>query len=205
MSSILYYVADPMCSWCWGFKPVLDEVRTALPQGISLVYVMGGLAKDSDEPMPEETRQYVQMNWREVTEEAGATFNWDFWTNCQPRRSTYPACRAVLAASAQQENSVPEMFEAIQRAYYQEARNPSDNATLVALADEIGLDKRRFEYDLTSEVTESLLQDDFNLRRSLTVREFPSLVLKHDTTQTWIVKGYANLETTLSRLADALA
>ena len=149
MSSILYYVADPMCSWCWGFKPVLDEVRTALPKGISLVYVMGGLAKDSDEPMPEETRQYVQMNWRQVTEEAGATFNWDFWTNCQPRRSTYPACRAVLAASAQQENSVPEMFEAIQRAYYQEARNPSDNATLVALADEIGLDKRRFEYDLT--------------------------------------------------------
>ena len=97
------------------------------------------------------------------------------------------------------------MFEAIQRAYYQEARNPSDNATLLALADEIGLDKRRFEYDLTSEVTESLLQDDFNLRRSLTAREFPSLVLKHDTTQTWIVKGYANSETTLSRLADALA
>ncbi|MCH7478788.1 MAG: DsbA family protein, partial [SAR324 cluster bacterium] len=22
----LYYFGDPMCSWCWGFKPVLEQV-----------------------------------------------------------------------------------------------------------------------------------------------------------------------------------
>ena len=198
----LIYVADPMCSWCWGFQPVLEKVLNVAGD-IPVQYVMGGLARDSDEPMSEETRHYIQGQWNLVTETTGANFNWDFWEACEPRRSTYPACRAVIAAGLQGRTRA--MFEAIQRAYYQEARNPSENATLVALADEIGLDKRRFEYDLTSEVTESLLQDDFTLRRSLTVREFPSLVIKHDTTQTWIVKGYANSETTLSRLADALA
>ena len=35
------------------------------------------------------------------------------------------------------------MFEAIQRAYYQEARNPSDIVVLIALAGEIGLDTQR--------------------------------------------------------------
>ena len=98
------------------------------------VYVMGGLARDSDDPMPEETRAYVQMNWREVTKTTGAEFNWDFWRKCKPRRSTYPACRAVLAAGAQREDAVPEMFDAIQRAYYREARNPSDIDTLTAVA-----------------------------------------------------------------------
>ncbi len=23
----LVYVADPMCSWCWGFSPVIDAIR----------------------------------------------------------------------------------------------------------------------------------------------------------------------------------
>ena len=126
----LYYVADPMCSWCWGFRPVLQEVVAALPETVPVVYVMGGLAKDSDEPMPEATRAYVQRNWRDVTATTGAEFNWDFWSECKPRRSTYPACRAVLAARAQREDAVPELFDAIQRAYYREAGNPSDIETL---------------------------------------------------------------------------
>ena len=88
MSETLYYVADPMCSWCWGFQPVLGRVKAALPEEVTLRYVMGGLAKDTDEPMPEETRAYVQNAWREVSATTGARFNWDFWSRCKPRRSS---------------------------------------------------------------------------------------------------------------------
>ena len=24
---ILWYFADPMCSWCWGFSPVISEIK----------------------------------------------------------------------------------------------------------------------------------------------------------------------------------
>ena len=30
MTAALYYVADPMCSWCWGFAPELEAIRTDL-------------------------------------------------------------------------------------------------------------------------------------------------------------------------------
>ena len=99
--STLYYVADPMCSWCWGFAPVLEQVVGELPSGVDIQYVMGGLARDSDEPMSQEVRAYVQNAWREVSVTTGARFNWDFWDRCQPRRSTYPACRAALAGGLQ--------------------------------------------------------------------------------------------------------
>ncbi len=206
MSSVLYYVADPMCSWCWGFHPGLLVMAEALPDEAPLVYVMGGLAKDSDEPMPDEVRDYVQRNWREVTATTGAAFNWDFWTACTPRRSTYPACRAVLAAKAQREDAVPEMFYAIQRAYYQEARNPSDIETLAALAGELSppLDVERFERDVVSPEINAQLYEDFALRRSIGVREFPSLVLKRDEEQVWIVRGYAEAGVALKRLREAL-
>ena len=46
----LIYVADPMCSWCWGFQPVLESVRKIL-EGDGIQYVMGGLAKDTSDPL----------------------------------------------------------------------------------------------------------------------------------------------------------
>jgi putative protein-disulfide isomerase len=45
----------------------------------------------------------------------------------------------------------------IQRAYYLEARNPSDNETLVELAADIGLDVERFSADLVAEATQRSL------------------------------------------------
>lgn len=200
----LYYVADPMCSWCWGFHAALMEVKANLPRDIPLVYVMGGLARDSDEPMSDETKLYVQNAWRAVTSETGAEFNWDFWKVCQPRRSTYPSCRAFYAAKAQGDAEGVEMFEAIQRAYYQEARNPSDVETLVALADEVGLDVDQFEADLLSEEIEKEMQDGFNIRRFLNANEFPSLVLKNDDAAHFLVKGYDEADVVLARLKDGL-
>ena len=206
MDPQLYYVADPMCSWCWGFRPVLQEVVAALPEIVPVVYVMGGLAKDSDDPMPEATRAYVQRNWRDVTATTGAEFNWDFWSKCKPRRSTYPACRAVLAARAQREDAVPELFDAIQRAYYEEARNPSDLETLTQVAGTLSppLDVDRFERDIRSPEIEAQLQEGFNLRRSMGVREFPSVVVKRGEARMDIVRGWANEETALARLKAAI-
>lgn len=195
-----------MCSWCWGFHPVLSAVKEAVPSDLPITYVMGGLAKDSDEPMPEETQHYVQDQWRLVTDQTGVTFNWDFWEVCQPRRSTYPACRAVIAASFQRPDAVADMYEAIQRAYYQEARNPSDGLTLTALSGELepSLDEGQFTEDLVSEAAEAALQEGFNVRRLLGVREFPSLVLAEEGSEpTWIVKGWADLDTVNTRLEAA--
>ena len=201
---VLYYIADPMCSWCWGFSPVLETVSGVLPDDIPIRYVMGGLARDSEEPMSEETRAYVQAQWRLVAERTGAKFNWDFWTDCEPRRSTYPACRAVIAAGMQRPEGIGEMFQAIQRAYYLEARNPSAAETLVQLAGEVGLDTQRFSGDLVSPHTDELLHKDFELRRTLHADKFPTMILEHDDNQLWLAYGYDDEELVVDLLTSAL-
>ena len=177
----LYYIMDPMCSWCYGFSAVLRQLVNALPPDVHLRYVMGGLAADADGPMPEETRRYVQEQWRLVRQRTGAAFNWDFWTECEPRRSTYPACRAVISAGRIAPEKIPPMAAAIQRAYYHEARNPSLNATLVELAAEIGIDADDFRALLADPQTDALLREDFALRDKLGVSSFPSLRLDNST------------------------
>jgi len=54
--TVLYYIHDPMCSWCWAFRPVWGEVQRRLPETVSVTYLLGGLAPDSDAPMPESTQ-----------------------------------------------------------------------------------------------------------------------------------------------------
>jgi putative protein-disulfide isomerase len=134
----LYLYHDPMCSWCWAYRPVSDQLERALPPEIRLEKILGGLAPDSDRPMPDDMREKLQRTWRRIHQMLGTEFNFDFWSDCAPRRSTYPACRSVIAAGYQ--NASDRMIDAIQQAYYLRAMNPSDLETLETLAEEINLD-----------------------------------------------------------------
>lgn len=178
MKYTLYYVHDPMCSWCYAFKPTLDKIKKKLKNNINLVYIVGGLAKHSQEPMPHEMRKKIEDIWYEIENQVGTKFNHDFWEKCTPRRSTYVACQTTMLARA--DNKEDEMLNSIQNAYYQRAMNPSDIDTLALLAEEIGMNKEKFIKDIKSEEIEKQLQDELNIRRSLNVRVFPSLILEYE-------------------------
>ena len=175
----LYYLHDPMCSWCWGFKPTWDIVTKQLSGKIKINFLLGGLARDSDEDMPLQTRDYVQSNWRRIEEKIpGTKFNYDFWSKCKPRRSTYPACRAVISARIQNPDCESSMISAIQKCYYLDAQNPSDEDVLVRLALELGLDAEKFHFDLSSEIVNKTLLAEISLAKSLEMRRMPSLCLQ---------------------------
>ena len=196
----LYHVHDPMCSWCYAFKPTLDELRKHLADNIKLVHVVGGLAKHSDEIMPQEMQEKIEAIWYEIEDVVGTKFNHDFWKDCLPRRSTYLACQATILARAQ--NKEDEMIEAIQEAYYQKALNPSDASTLMKLAKNIGMDEKKFEEDLKSQKIEEDLQNELNFRRSLNVRSFPSLILKYKKELYPINIKYNDYESMLNQIND---
>ncbi|HIF41808.1 MAG TPA: DsbA family protein [Planctomycetes bacterium] len=200
MNDTLIYVADPMCSWCWGFRTIRDRVLAALSEGTPVRYVMGGLAPDSATPMDDETRGYVRQAWKAVEQATGASFNWEFWSECQPRRSTYPACRAVLLAERLRSGAGPLMFDRIQQAYYQEARNPSDTGTLVALARDLGFDDGAFERELNAPGTQALLEADLAFRRELNVHSFPTLILESGEERVVLTEGYSDAEQVLACL-----
>lgn len=194
----LYYYHDPMCSWCWGYRPTAERLFANLPEDISLENVLGGLAPDSDEPMSADLLRAIPGHWQTIQEMLGTEFNFDFWTKCKPRRSTYPACRAVIAAANQRQDA--EMILAIQRAYYLRAMNPSDLETLEALANELNLDSAHFKSDLRSVETESELQRQIALTRASPVRGFPGLALATGGKLAAVRLDYRDHNTTLQHL-----
>ena len=201
MPKTLYYAHDPMCSWCWAFRPSLNVLIEKLPKEINIIRLLGGLAPDSNISMPENIREYVLQNWRTIEKKVPETkFNYDFWEYCKPRRSTYPACRAVIAARKQKNKFDATMTLAIQKAYYLQARNPSDYETLIELAGEIGADKNKFSKDVTSPDINKILKEEIQQSESLDLKSLPSLLFINGEKKIKIEPDYLDAEVMLNKI-----
>lgn len=208
MNTKLYYIHDPMCSWCWGYRPVWDVLQQKLPTSVIIEYVVGGLAPDSDTPMPIAQQQMIAKHWHTIAGKLGTQFNYDFWTKNVPRRSTYNACRAAIAAEKQGRQK--SMIDAIQRGYYLRAMNPSDLEVLISLAEELSqqqgtdFDKDKFTIDINSADIEKELVRQITLARQLTHQGFPSLVLEVNGIYQAISIDYHDYQSSLATIVELL-
>jgi len=202
MARVIYYVYDPMCSWCWAFNKTWEAVQTGLPADIEVRYVLGGLAPDSDAPMPADLQKGISMIWHDIEQRVpGTQFNHAFWTSCKPRRSTYSASRAVIAAKGPAPNSEKSMLLAIQQAYYLNAKNPSNTDVLIECAVSIGLNEASFTEALNSASVEQQLLADIKFARSVGANSFPSLVLEQGGEYGLLNLDYNNAQVILNQLS----
>ena len=149
--------------------------------------------------MPESMQLSIRSTWQRIQQEIpGSEFNYDFWSDCQPRRSTYQSCRAVIAAGFQGDDYRKKMLLAIQQAYYLQAKNPSNIDVLIQLSADIGLDAKQFEIDLLSKTCDDFLKNDLLLSSRLGVTGFPALVLSNNDSNTLIHIDYTNSKSIIS-------
>lgn len=205
---VLYYGHDPMCSFCWAFRPTWTEIKLALAKHtppLKIISLLGGLAPDSDEPMPDAIRQKVSDAWHYIEKRIpGTQFNFDFWTTQQPRRSTYPACRAVYATRMLAPEREDDMTMAIQQAYYLNAQNPSNDDTLIQCAKSISLDETLFtDTYLGSQCSDGFIQE-MQFARSIGISSFPSLVLARGNQRFNIPIDYNSAANVLERIKQAV-
>ena len=197
----LYYFYDPMCSWCWAFRPLWKGIVAGLPVNVSGQRVLGGLAPDTDQAMSMDMQIKLRGIWQKIQETVpGTPFNFEFWEKCAPRRSTYAACRAVIAARRQASRYEETMILAIQQAYYLEARNPADMSTLIELANEIGLDRALFSTDMESSAVHETLLKEIGFTNKLGVKGFPTLLLEKEGVFTAIQHEYIDIITVLHQV-----
>lgn len=195
-NSILFYIHDPMCSWCWAFRETWEQIQQQLVGKIPIAYLAGGLAADSKEPMPRTLQEEIKQHWKNIQKKVPDTqFNFDFWENNEPRRSTYPACRATIAARRQKAEK--EMILAIQQSYYLKAENPSNSEVLLNLAEELSLDMTLFSERLNHLETQQRLLAEIHFSQQLGAQGFPGLVLQKDNVNHLIPIDYNNAEVSL--------
>jgi putative protein-disulfide isomerase len=204
MSDTLFYIHDPMCSWCYAFQPALSGLENNLPSSVRLMKRVGGLAPDTTSVMPRDLQERIRQTWRRIERTVpGIRFNYDFWMSNTPIRSTYPACRAVLAAARQGAGYEDAMILAIQTAYYRQAKNPALPSVLQECAAAISLDPDRFVQDMASDSLDKELHEQIGQARRWGVTTYPSLRLRHGEFIVPIAVNYLDYHAMLDEIGQA--
>jgi putative protein-disulfide isomerase len=199
----LIYFADPMCSWCYGFSPVIDEVRRAFGHELPVRVVMGGLRPGTETPMDEDRAAEVMGHWHKVAEATGLPFS----DTAIPPGFVYdtdPAARAVVVAREAGDEAAADYLTRAQKAFYAEGRDVTSSQVLADLAAELGHDREGFLARWASEEVKNETWRDYAISQRAGVTGFPTLVAGPDDRGAFgvVTRGYAPAEPVLLSLRD---
>ncbi|WP_119155705.1 DsbA family protein [Caldimonas tepidiphila] len=203
----LIYIADPMCSWCYGFtKPMealLADPGDAAP--LQLALVMGGLRPYTTEPLAAATAGEIFEHWRHVHEASGLPFAPAPNTALHRPGFVYdtePASRAVVAVRSRWPKLVWRYFKSVQQAFYAGGQDVTQRDVLVDLAEPLGIPLKEFEAAFDSDEMREAARADFAQCQAWGLRGFPALVAEHGGELHLVAQGYTQAETLRERLAE---
>jgi len=187
----LIFVLDPLCSWCWGFHPIIEELRKKHSDTYTFSLVVGGLRTKGQMPWTEESRHYLAQNWNAVAQKTQQPFNFSLLNRETFDYDTYPACKALVTVrELWGEDTSFDYLKKIQEAFYAKGEDTTSLEILMNYID----DKERFLEFYESDRAELLMHHDFAKARSMGANSFPSVV-KIDTQGHMVcLKGYREIE-----------
>ncbi|MCW3148968.1 DsbA family protein [Stutzerimonas stutzeri] len=190
MSARLIYVMDPMCSWCWGFAPVLQVLaEQARVSDVPLTLVVGGLRREHA-AMDQAGRVRTLSYWQAVHEATGQPFNFDAGLPEGLVYDTEPACRALVAARSLEPSCVWPLAQLIQQAFYAEGRDVTLPAQLVELAEAAGIPRIEFAECFDSPDCRTATAGDFAWAQNLGIAGFPTLLAQRHGQLALLTNGY---------------
>ena len=197
----LLYIADPLCSWCYGFGPEVSKLLARHPDA-RLDLVMGGLRPYNTQKMSPEFKEMLRGHWRHVATASGLPFSEAIFDRDDFVYDTEPACRAVVTARAMDAAKAYACMKAIQLAFYRDGRDVTSGDVLADIAAECGYDRDTFRMNLDSESMREATKDDFAATQSLGVSGFPTLGVRHGPQLFLVTSGYVTDDVLEYRLAE---
>ncbi len=194
MSTVLIYIADPMCSWCWGFSPVLEKIQCRYQGRVSFQFMVGGLRLGNTERFDGSRRAYILQHWYAVHERTGQPFNFEFQMGPTFTYDTEPASRAILATRQLAPSKEFVFMKHIQESFYVQNADVTKPEVLEGLTVNLGLDGVQFRQRFQDPRTKEAVWQEFDQARQLGVNRFPTLLIRQGDDVSTLMHGYQSFE-----------
>lgn len=201
----LIYVADPMCSWCYGFGPELTTLLNGIPD-TQVEIVLGGLRAYNTELMDEELKATLLSHWEKVEQASGLPFSKAGLSHTGFIYDTEPACRAVVVARMLAPERALAVFHAIQHGFYAEGLDTTKGDVLAKISVDAlnknggNIAQTDFLAVWSSEEAITATNNDFLQIQRWGVTGFPTLVLEHGGELHLVTSGFVRTEDLIERL-----
>jgi putative protein-disulfide isomerase len=194
----LIYVADPMCSWCWGFAPTIDKIDASYD--IPIRIVVGGLRPgDRAEPL-DLIRGHLEHHWHQVAAASGQPFDLGGLDRQGWMYDTMTADTAVVTMRSMAPDETLRFFARLQRAFYAERVDVTDADVYPKVLEGFPIDPDAFVANLRSADMKAAVEKDFQEALWLGVTGFPTLLLRDGASTVPLSLGYAPFERVAERL-----
>ncbi len=205
----LYYVTDPICSYCWAFEPVLHRFLEQFGDYFNFHTVMGGLLeKWNDGPIDPEHGIYkpadVASHWKEVSEISRMPIDGSLMID-NPITSSYPPSRVFKII--QKYYGDAKAFAYLRRAreeLFVCNKNISNVAVNIEIIHKLNLDGTAIAHEAETPFGQKLLEEDFSLARSLGAAVFPTVVFVNEMKEGVKIVGNHPLEDYINALRKVL-
>jgi len=195
----LIYIGDPMCSWCYGIAPELEELKTHYEEELTFEIIMGGLRPYNTQAITE-LKDFLIEHWEEVESRSGQEFNSEILNSSNIPYDTEPPSRAVAIVRSMNPSKAFDFFHACQKAFYYENLNLNEVASYKNAIKTAGLDFQSFKTKFESAEWKAKIKEDFERAGKLGVRSFPTILLEKNNELYVISQGYSKKEDMVKRI-----
>ena len=188
----IIYVADPMCSWCWGFAPELSKLREYLKDKAEFSLLLGGLR--DGHAWDDAFREFLHGHWEQVHLKTGQPFSTGLLEKSSFNYTTEPACRALCILRQLAPDRIFELFEAFQRAFYREGVDITDEENMIRIIRKAGIRREEFSRLFHADTSKEAAESDRFKTRAYGASVFPSLAIIDEEGHLSVIRGYRTFE-----------
>lgn len=194
----ILYVYDPMCGWCYGFDPVMEQVGNEWGDRFQFHVVSGGMITGERQGViAPHLAEYILNTVPRLEKMTGMRFGDVFLSAL--RNGTYYASsvrpsRAMAVFRGMQPDSAITFAHAMQKELFLNGRSLEVDATYSALCEAMGLNAEAFMKALNDTSSLAAAEEDFALSARLGVSGFPAVIGVRDGKATVLTNGYTGHE-----------
>lgn len=210
MKPTLVYCYDALCGWCYGFSPVVEQLKAAYANDFNFEILSGGMVMGSRVGPVGKTAPFIKTAYKTVEKTTGIMFGDAYLADLLgPGDMIMNSWKPSLALTVFKSSGKSDPFafaSAMQRAVYIDGHGPDEDETYRILARDAGLDPQKFLDAMHSFSVQRQTRDEFERVQRYGVSGFPTILFDFGGDAAHFVSGYrpfSDLNDALRQLVNA--
>lgn len=195
---LLHYFYDPLCSWCYGFSPVIKAFQEKYKSQMDFEIISGGMVKGESEKPIGDMSDFIRDAHQRIETTSGVEFGPGFKRRLDEGTTVFSSVPGAVALSVfksfDEEQAISYASD-IQYAIYHDGIDPNDQAEYAKLAEAYGISTEEFLSRMQKDEFRKDAYDDFSVAQQFGVKGYPTTVLFAKNEYFLLSRGYTNLET----------
>lgn len=208
-NSKLIYFYDPLCGWCFGFSPVMSQVKAEYGHLLEIEVVSGGLFLESYAGAINELAPHIKNGAYKLVESRtgvkfGKPFLDDVFGEGNLILNSLPPTIALSIIKEEYPEQQLKFASMLLDHVYVDGIDPTNEDELANCAAKIGIDKVQFTTKMKDAKYRNAAIKEFETFRSNRFSAMPAVVLIKDGEEQLISQGYASFNSIKTKLDHAL-